>query len=69
MAKEPFAAKLTSIWIGGFFFWILKGFRGKLIDQFIKEYENRNIWVGYIITLILIAIILFLLVKNEVREI
>jgi hypothetical protein len=29
MSKEPFAAKLTSLWIGGFFFWIIKEFRGK----------------------------------------
>ncbi|WP_347065410.1 hypothetical protein [Flavobacterium sp. WV_118_3] len=40
MAREPFAAKLTSLWIGGFFFWILKGFKGKLTDQFVPEYEG-----------------------------
>ncbi|WP_262921813.1 hypothetical protein [Flavobacterium amniphilum] len=42
MAKEPFAVKLTCIWTGGFFFWILKGFKGKLTHQFAEEHESRN---------------------------
>jgi hypothetical protein len=66
MAKEPFAEKLTSLWIGGFLFWIIKGFRGKLIDQYEKEYENRNVWTGYFITLISICILVYFLVKNEI---
>lgn len=67
MAKEPFAAKLTSIWVGGFFFWIIKGFKGKLTDQFTKEYENRNLWVGYFITLILACAVFYFLIKNEIN--
>jgi hypothetical protein len=63
MAREPFASKLTSIWIGGFFFWIIKGFNGKFTDQIVQKYQNRNIWVGYIISFIalIIAIYLFFL--------
>lgn len=61
MANEPFAAKLTSIWIGGFFFWIMKGFRGKLIDQYDEKYENRNVWTGYFITLISIGLFVYVL--------
>ena len=53
MAREPFAAKLTSIWIGGFIFWILKGFKGSISEQYTKEYESRNVWVGYAITLLI----------------
>jgi hypothetical protein len=64
MAKEPFASKLTSIWIGGFFFWIMKGFRGKLIDQYDEKYENRNVWTGYFITLILIIIVVYFLTMS-----
>lgn len=64
MAKEPFAAKLTSIWIGGFFFWIRQGFRGRLIDQYEKEYESRNVWTGYFITLIAMCILVYFLVKD-----
>lgn len=65
MAREPFAAKLTSLWIGGFFFWILNRFKGKLTDQFIPEYENRNVWVGYIFTIVAVCIMIYLLViKN-----
>jgi len=64
MAKEPFATELTTLWIGGFFFWIIKGFRGKLIEQYEKEYEKRNIWTGYFITLIAIGYIVYFLVKK-----
>lgn len=66
MAKEPFEAKLESIWIGGFFFWIIKGFKGKLTDQYIEEFEKRNIWTGYIITLIFIGMIVYLMIRNEI---
>ena len=64
MAKEPFAAKITSLWIGGFFFWIIKGFGGKLFEQYEKENEKRNIWTGYFITLIVISFIVCFLVRN-----
>ena len=59
MAKEPFVAKLTSIWSGGFFFWTIKGFKGKLIEQYEKVYESRNVWTGYFLTLISIGIVIY----------
>lgn len=65
MAKESFAAKLTSIWIGGFLFWIIKGFRGKLINQYEEKYESRNVWAGYFITLITTSILLYFLVETN----
>lgn len=68
MAKESFAAKLTSLWIGGFFFWIIKGFRGKLKDQYEKEYESRNVWTGYFITLMAAGFIIYLLGSNCVND-
>ncbi|AFD08669.1 hypothetical protein [Solitalea canadensis] len=64
MAKEPFAAKLTSIWIGGFFFWFLKGFNGKLNNQFSEKYESRNIWTGYTLSLIVACTVLYILYKR-----
>lgn len=64
MAKESFAAKLTSLWIGGFFYWIIKGFKGKLIDQNEEKYESRNVWTGYFITLICVGLIVYFLVIN-----
>jgi len=67
MAKEPFAAQLTSIWIGGFFFWILKGFKGKLVNQCNSEFEKRNLWTGYILQLLFVGILVFSLIKDEVR--
>jgi Na+-driven multidrug efflux pump len=67
LAKEPFAAKLTSLWIGGFFCWIIKGFNGKLINQYEEKYDNRNVWTGYFITLILIGIVVYFLVRDEIE--
>jgi hypothetical protein len=67
MSKEPFTAQLTSIWIGGFFFWILKGFKGKLQDLFSDEFNNRNLWTGYILQLVFVGILVFFLVKDDVR--
>ena len=61
MAREPFAAKLTSIWVGAFFFWTFKGFTGSFKELITKEYETRNIIVGYIITLIIAVIIVYLI--------
>jgi hypothetical protein len=65
MAKEPFAAQLTSLWIGGFFFWIIEGFKGKLTDQFIEELKKRNLWTGYILQLLFFGIIVYLIIRNE----
>ena len=64
MAREPFVAKLTSIWIGGFFFWLVKKFKGNISEQFIKEYESRNVWIGYVITLLFAFIIGYLICKK-----
>lgn len=56
MAKEPFAARLTCLWIGAFFYWVLHGFRGGLRRQINSKYDNRNMWTGYIIMLIIVGI-------------
>lgn len=66
MAKDPFAAKLTSLWIGGYFFWIIKGFRGRLIDEYEEKYESRNVCTGYFITLIAICFLVYFLVRDEI---
>lgn len=50
MAKETFVEKR----IGAAIFWILKGFEGKYADQLKTEYNNRNIWTGYVITLVFV---------------
>jgi hypothetical protein len=65
MAKEPFAAQLSSIWIGGLFHWMLKGFAGKYTDQIAEKHTNRNLWTGYIIHLIALAfLVYFVFIKN-----
>ena len=66
MAKEPYAAKLTSIWIGGYFYWIIKGFKGKLINQYEENYESRNVWTGYFITLIATFVLVYFQVRDEI---
>lgn len=58
MAKESFAARLTSIWVGAIFFWILKGFRGKLSEEIINN-ETRNVWAGYIISLVILVLLIY----------
>ena len=52
MAREPFAALLTTIWIGGLFFWLMKGFKGKLDDELTELKKKRNMATGYIIQVI-----------------
>jgi len=65
MNSEPFAARLTSIWIGGFFFWTLSGFRGQFSEIISEKYEKRNMWMGYIIQLsAIISIIYFAIVRS-----
>jgi hypothetical protein len=59
MAKEPFAASLTAIWIGGFFFWILTGLRGKYVGQLTSDKENRNIIVGYILQMVVLGFVIY----------
>ncbi len=64
MAREPFAARLTCIWIGALFFFMIRGFSGKFSDQLRKEKESKNLWTGYLITLLaLVAVIYFVFVK------
>jgi uncharacterized membrane protein len=67
MVNEPYAAKITSLWIGGFFFWIINGFKGKLINQYEEKYESRNVWTGYFITLIAMGILVYFLVRDEIE--
>jgi hypothetical protein len=67
MPNESYAAKITSLWIGGFFFWIINGFKGKLITQYEEKYESRNVWTGYFITLIAIGILVYFLVKEDIE--
>jgi len=64
MAREPFAARLTSIWIGAIFFFVCTGFKGKFKKQLDPKYESRNFWTGYLISFLgLAAIIYFFLIK------
>ncbi len=63
MAREPFGARLTSIWIGGLFYWMLTGFRGNFTNQLIDKHNNRNLWTGYVISigaLVLLAYLIFI---------
>ncbi|MGS0749234.1 hypothetical protein [Halpernia sp. GG3] len=59
MAREPFVAKLSAIWIGAIFFWILTGFNKKYSELLNEKYETRNLLTGYIITLVVTFIIVY----------
>jgi hypothetical protein len=61
MVREPFATRLTAIWIGGIFFWMLNGFRGSFSDQILEKNEKRNISVGYVLELIFFIVAFYLL--------
>jgi hypothetical protein len=63
MAREPFAEKLTSKWIGAAFFWLLKGFSGKYSDLLITQYDRRNMWTGYILNIIFFISIIYFFYK------
>lgn len=65
MAREPFASRLTSIWIGGFFYWLLKGFKGEFESQLNDKYEERNLWTGYIISFVAILLLVYILFIKE----
>lgn len=59
MAREPFAAKLTTIWIGALFFWIINIFKGKYVNYLDNKFENRNLITGYL--LIIGSIVVFVM--------
>jgi hypothetical protein len=64
--SEPFAALLTTRWIGGVFFWICNGFRGRYFDQIAEKYNRRNFIAGYILQmLLLLVVVYFLFVKGN----
>lgn len=69
MAREPFAARLTSIWIGAFFYFICTGFRGKFKQQLQAKYESRNFWTGYLISVLaLIAVVYFFFIRPSMNK-
>lgn len=59
MNNEPLAPYLVCVWIGGFFYWILKGFSGKYVDQLSDELRSRNFWTGYFISMGLVVVIIY----------
>jgi hypothetical protein len=65
MPHEVQSAKDISNWIGGFFFWVIKGFKGRLSDYYSEQTQKRNVLIGYIIqVIILITCVYFFLVRN-----
>jgi hypothetical protein len=62
MARELFASKLISIWMGAFFFWMLKGFKGSYQNMISEKYETRNSWVGYFFQLLCAAGLVYFVV-------
>jgi hypothetical protein len=61
MAREPFAARHTSKWVGALFFWVLKRFQGKYSDQLIEKFDSRNFWTGYFLSLLAFCFIFYLI--------
>jgi hypothetical protein len=63
MAREPSAARLTSIWIGALLFWIMKGFTTKFSEQLSAKYEKRNFISGYLVSITFLLFVVYLFVK------
>jgi hypothetical protein len=60
MADEIGTEVLIAEYTGAFFFWMIKGFKGKLSTQLIDKNYKRNLYTGYIINLaVFISIIVF----------
>jgi len=56
-----YGLKITSAFLGGLFFWILKGFKTKFSVELSDKYLKRNLITGGIIVLIVV----FSLIKYE----
>ncbi len=61
MAKEPVSARYTCIWMVALLFFVLKGFRGGVKRQLEPQFERRNFWVGYFLSLVFLVIALYFL--------
>jgi hypothetical protein len=48
-----------SIGIGGFFYCLINGCRGKLVQQYEQRKEKRNLLTGYLISIILLMAMLY----------
>ncbi len=65
MAKEPFASKITAIWIGGAFFWMSSGFKGPYSHVISERYTTRNVAVGYVVMLVGALGLVYFIVRHE----
>ena len=63
MEKEPSGEILTNIWIGAAFFWLISGFRGSFKLYTDVKYNQRNMWVGYGLTMGALTLIIYFLVE------
>ena len=52
-------AMTSSKWLGACFFYLLNLGKIKFSDLWSSKYSQRNLWVGYFIKLLLLAITLF----------
>ncbi|MFL9482855.1 hypothetical protein ACI6Q2_08745 [Chitinophagaceae bacterium LWZ2-11] len=64
MSKYPDGNTLISIRIGAFFFWLLSGFQGDYKSRLDKKFNKRNMWTGYLITLVIAGLIYWFLIHT-----
>lgn len=50
---------VVSVGIGGLFYWLINGCRGKLRQQYEQQKENRNLITGYLISVVLLMAVLY----------
>ena len=65
MSHDIESAKDISKWVGGFFFWVIRGFKGKLSESYKPQNQKRNILTGYIIQIITLFIFVWYFFRKE----
>ncbi len=60
MATSPFVSRLIFGSIGGFICWMIKGFKGKLKEEFSDSKRIRNFFVGIFTVMLIVIPILWL---------
>lgn len=65
MARAPMVPGFPLIWLGGVFYWVLRGFKGSLSDQLREKFDSRNLWTGYLLGMMVLLFYVYLLVTNN----
>jgi hypothetical protein len=63
--SDPYIGLITAKWIGGAFFWMCNGFRGRYANQIAEKYTRRNFIAGCILQLLFLLVVVYFLFAKE----